>query len=98
MVRHWLQRVLFLEVQPDPMIFIQCKIIPNLKNPIQKLVKTLFTAARCAIARKWKSIHPPSETDFLERVHFIRRMEYLTALRNVTVDRVWTNWDSIQEL
>ncbi|OCT76789.1 hypothetical protein XELAEV_18031992mg [Xenopus laevis] len=75
------------------------KRVPSLKNPMQKLVNALLTGARCAIVGKWKCTHPPSETDFLERVCFIRRMEYLTALRNDTVDsfdRIWSTWDSTQ--
>ncbi|OCT78610.1 hypothetical protein XELAEV_18029697mg [Xenopus laevis] len=66
---------------------------------MQKLVNALFTAARCAIAGKWKSTRPPSEADFLESVCFIRRIEYLTAIRYDTVDsfdKIWTSWDSIQ--
>ncbi|OCT72142.1 hypothetical protein XELAEV_18035108mg [Xenopus laevis] len=87
MVRLWLQRVLLLDVQPDPLVFILGKRVPNLKNPMQKLVNALLTGARCAIV------------DFLERVRFIRRMEYLTALHNDTVDsfdRIWSAWDSTQ--
>ncbi|OCT91707.1 hypothetical protein XELAEV_18014769mg [Xenopus laevis] len=82
MVRLWLQRVLLLDLQLDPLVFILGKRVPSLKNPMQKLVNALLTGAICAIAGKWKCTHPPSETDFLERVSFIRRMEYLTALRD----------------
>ncbi|OCT71998.1 hypothetical protein XELAEV_18034978mg [Xenopus laevis] len=44
---------------------------------------------------KWKNVHPPSEMDFLERVRFIRRMKYLTTLRNGIMDSLVLYWCSL---
>lgn len=61
---HWLQMVLLLEVQFDPIVFILGKRISSLKNPMQKLVNVLLVSASYAIAGKWKSTHPHLKQTF----------------------------------
>ncbi|OCT82726.1 hypothetical protein XELAEV_18025257mg [Xenopus laevis] len=62
---------------------------------------SILSAARCCIASKWKGTSPPSEQELLNRISYVRRMDFLTALRNDTVDHfnsIWGNWDVTQEV
>ncbi|OCT80672.1 hypothetical protein XELAEV_18027486mg [Xenopus laevis] len=85
MVRGLVKRVTML----DPLIFLLGNKIPNLKNPAQKMANSILTAAARAI--------PPSERELLERIKYLCRMDYLTALKNDNIDlfdKVWGNWDA----
>uniref|UniRef100_A0A6I8SH20 Uncharacterized protein n=1 Tax=Xenopus tropicalis TaxID=8364 RepID=A0A6I8SH20_XENTR len=59
--------------------------IPNLNNSAQGLINSIFTAAKGVIAKAWKSTLPSTEMEFLDRVRYIHRMEYLTGLKRDTM-------------
>ncbi|OCT95483.1 hypothetical protein XELAEV_18013168mg [Xenopus laevis] len=101
MVKGWVEKVAMIVVPLDPLVYVLGNRIPKLRNPIQKMVNCILTAARGLIAKKWKALIPPSEKELLERIRYVRRMDYLTALKHDKVDqfnKIWGSWDVIEAM
>lgn len=83
----------------DPKMFLLGLPPPSFSQSSKKLLAQVLTAGRCLIALKWKRREPPSLFELHSRIRDVKRMEYLTASLNNTLDthnQVWELWDMLE--
>lgn len=100
MVASWLSKVLLTEICKNPKIFLPGGKIEHINKLSQRLVNSILTAASGLIAKHWKNPSAPTERELTDRIQYFRRMEYLTAVKNSSVeqfDNICYNWDTFSE-
>lgn len=95
MVHSLLRSIFDTEVPLDPKTFVLGLPPISLSKRSKKLVSHILTGARCLVALKWKQREPPSLSELHSRIRDVKRMEYLTASINDTLEkhnRKWKLW------
>lgn len=95
MVQSLLQSIFDVGMLLDPKIFLLGLPPATFSKISNKLLAHVLTAARCLVALKWKKRESPSLSKLHSRIRDVKRMEYLTASLNDTLDkhnRIWEPW------
>lgn len=95
MVQSLLQSIFDTGVLLDPRIFLLGLPPTTFSKASKKLLAHVLTAARCLVSLKWKKRETPSLTELHSRIRDVKRMEYLTASLNDTLEkhnRIWKPW------
>lgn len=61
----------------------------------KSLTRHLLTAAKTLILLHWKTTHPPSVKDWLDRVQYLYRMEEILAMKKENSEnfiKIWQPW------
>lgn len=90
-----LSRLFSTTISPDPKYFLLPLSYPDLTRHQNKLFRHVISAMTCQIATDWKLPSPSPMQAVLNRIWYVFKMEYMTAIiRNSakSFHKVWTPW------
>lgn len=90
-----LSRLFNTTISPDPKYFLLPLSYPDLTRHQNKLFRHVISAMTCQIATDWKLPSPSPMQAVLNRIWYVFKMEYMTAIiRNSakSFHKVWTPW------